>query len=357
MSVSSVIVNYYTAHLLPPLLDNLLADPLISQIIIVDNSEDISPAADIPSFPQTEIRLISNKENIGFGKAVNQGLLHVKNDWFLIINPDVRLIEGCVRHLLDAARHYQTPLVGPRFFWDDNFIFRMPPAQGTCLWMEFACKSANSFEADTHLLSYYWTIRHDRFWSAKTPFFEPFLVGACFLAEKKWTDSMGGQLFDERFFLYYEDTDLCIRALSYGIRPICVPQAKAVHYYNQSPSSEKAILMNQSKELFFSKYYDSFSLQEFETFLPPPPFRDLGIVKHPPLFHERNCIPDEECYFEIGVNPLFVPFAQSVVTDRNSGIPIQIWEHMAPGTYFARIRGAVTGTRQIWKWEKSDSVR
>ncbi|MGE0086285.1 MAG: glycosyltransferase [Desulfococcaceae bacterium] len=357
MCITAIIVNYHTASLLLPLLKHLEENPLVSQIVIADNSNELSASGFQKDF-STEIRMILNGQNRGFGAAVNQAAAYADKEWILLVNPDIRFEENCIARLLDAARKYNTPLAGPRFYWDDEMSFRLPPSSGSCLWTTFAGKCAEGYQLDAEMLSFYWMLRHDRFWNAVEPFYEPFLSGACILIEKKWISDSGGSIFDERFFLYYEDTDLCARAVCNGIRPICVPDAKAVHYYDQAPSpdSPKSDLMHQSFCSFFSKYYKNIRLPEIQEKYIPFHLEDMGTVKDSPQFQfHKDMLGDEQYFLEIGINSFFVPFAQTFYEKNFPQIPTSIWSHLSPGQYFTRIRAEISGTRRIWKWEKTDS--
>jgi hypothetical protein len=165
---------------------------------------------------------------------------------------------------------------------------------------------------------------------------------------------------DERFFLYYEDNDVCIRAKNEGLPVLGVPDAEAVHYYNQSPEPEegKAVLSNTAHQKFQDKHYGhlkwqlsvsckkggdavSFTKTEENNFMWSP-LKSIGRL-----------------YFEFGVHPNFVPFAQSeLVPDLNGNwpqqynIPPEIWDKIAQGTYFCRLRDEKMGTRKIWQWQK-----
>ena len=348
MSISAIIVNYHTAELLPPLLADLKDCREISEILVVDNSRELSDTKRFFS----DIRIIVNEHNNGFGAAVNQGAEVAIGEWLLIVNPDIRLEKGCVENLLDVAQCCNSPIVGPRFYWDEDHRFRIPPATGGSLWLEFAAKSAGNYRLDAELFMFYWIMRHERFWEAHEPFFEPFLSGACLLINKAWS---GNKIFDERFFLYFEDTDLCVRALSDNLRPVCVPSAVAVHYYNQSPNPEKGkfCLMEESSNAFMNKIYGSVSFPAFEGKDFMPEITDLGLITEAYGFDKKNILKDDKYYFEVGVNPLLVPFVQTEIREDVFYFPKQIWNRIAPGQYFCRMRGSLSGIQKVWTWKKS----
>lgn len=354
MSISAVIVNYHTAFLLPPLLEILEKEKLVEQIIVADNSLELSNLkAEICS---DKLEIISNEQNIGFAAAVNKAIKWVNKEWILVINPDVRPVGDCIQKLLKGAKDSSSPLVGPRFYWDEDRLFRLPPATGSCWWQEIALQCAQKSKLDAELLSFYWIIRHDRFWQAELPFWEPFLSGACLLIKKDWLAFPSGQLFDQRFFLYFEDTDLCAQALLQDIKPLCIPQAEAIHFWNQAPEPKqsKAQRMLCSSRQFWEKYYQSEPNLEQLSHLPDslPSVVNIGKVKDPPAFKIDASDYQGPLFFEFGVSVLFIPFAQAKMHSNPFHFPEAIWDKLAPGRYFSRVRSPNWGTCLIWQWEK-----
>lgn len=352
MGISAIVINYHTPLLLPSLIEDLKKDSLIDEIIVVDNSRDFREGRSQEWMAGVDF--ILNDTNKGFGAAVNQGVGCAGGDWILVVNPDVRIEKGCLESLLTAARHYGSSLAGPRFYWDDHHVFRIPPATGACFWQDVAAISSQFYELDADLLSFYWILRHDRFWEATEPFVEPFLSGACLLVEKKWIEAGNGKLFDEGYFLYYEDTDLAVRAARDGIRPLCVPDASAIHYYDQSPSPDqaKSELMGASHRRFQNQYYTTTIPHLQGEYLSNADIADLGELSYPPDFLCRRMDYAEKCYMEIGINPCFVPFAQARILTPEFQFPRDIWDRMAPGRYFGRIRGNISGIQKVVQWKK-----
>jgi GT2 family glycosyltransferase len=353
MTVSAVIVNYHTASFLPEAVQGLAADPNIREILIVDNSGELSGDSTLGCAPF--VKIISNKANRGFGAAVNQAVGGMRTEWLLVMNPDMVLLEGSLQRMLNAAETYGAPLVGPRFYWDEQKKFRLPPALGTCLWLQVAWQSAASFELDAELFSFYWILRHDRFWKATGPFFEPFLSGGCLLINRPWVMAMGGKVFDERFFLYFEDTDLCARALRTGVRPLCVPEADVIHYVDQSPppKGEKSDYMAQAHAQFLNKYYGPVSMPSWRACDHAGHIADLGTVADPQIFDPGESQGVADAFFEVALNSYFVPFAQAILTGPVFEFPQEVWGRLSPGKYFSRIRSKQKGTLRRWTWLKT----
>lgn len=377
MSIGVIIVNYFTEELLRPLVQLVASFPLVRQVVIFDNGSS-QPL----SFEGGVVRVMSAGCNLGFAAAVNRAFAVLTTDYVLLLNPDLRIDNACVVRLLEASRHYLCPIVGPRFFWDDERRFRLPPATGELRWLGLGADDPSSLEG--HLRAHYWAIHHDHYWAQRAPFRQPFLPGACLLLASDWLRARG-RVFDERYFMYYEDTDLCIDAQVEGLVPLCVPGAEAVHYWDQSPepAGGKGGLMAEASRALRQKFglpeRDFWSELPLLPSVPAPMPLDLGDVATPPRFFLPPCHPGTR--FEIAVGPGFVPFAQALVGPdglRTTGtgsrmrkgaryarlwwsaieegeltLPTPLWSRLRPGCYYARTRQADGAIGAQWQWRRS----
>jgi len=350
MSTTAIIVNYHTSSFLPPLLEVLNTEPEISEIIVADNSAELGLTEVVKGFSKVQLMVFS--QNIGFAAAVNRAAENCDSNWYLIINPDTMPEPGFVEKLLRGAQKMDALIAGPRFFWDNEKKYKLPPALGNSWWMQAGMEAANNFKLDAKLLGFYWDLRFDRYWKEAGPFYEPFLSGACLLIKNDKTFFRNGKIFDERFFLYYEDTDLCVKAMMNDLIMVCVPDAHVVHYWNQSPSQQKGRFMTESHDRFWQKYYPgmSYTIVIGKGF--KESFTDFGAVNHSPRFEIDSRQNSGILSFEIGVNPAFVPYAQTDVQSSLFEIPPAVWHAMAPGLYFGRIRNSLNETITRWKWKK-----
>ncbi len=357
MSITAIVVNYYAASLLKGVLSDILGHPAVDKVYIVDNSGEVDSSA----MENSRVKIIKPGKNIGFGAGVNLAAEKIKTRFILIVNPDVRLCHGCIDNLLKTALDNNAVLTGPRFFWDDKKQFRLPPSQGASSWMDFALASSHVNRLDAEHLSFYWQLRHQRFWEMHEPFIEFFLSGACVLVDRKWAFQNNNSIFDKRFFLYFEDNDISVRAMFDNCPPLCVPAAQAVHYYAQSPEPKKGkgSLMEASHRKFKNKYYDgmTFSFKNSKIF--DFDIEDMGQLSSNRGFNLKGLNPGGRSYFEIGVNSVFVPFVQADVActlghfnEKMFTISEDVWERLSKGIYFSRIRDSIKGTLKIWKWQK-----
>ena len=200
-----------------------------------------------------------------------------------------------------------------------------------------------------------WVFRHERFWEKTAPFSETFLSGACMLVKNDNDFFESGKILDDRFFLYYEDTDLCLRALLANKPVMVAPDAEVVHYWDKSPGDKKSIFMEESEKLFLEKHYGKST--------PYPEFHitkkqnsisvfELGEMVNGPEFQIDEKHDSGDFYFELGINPIFTPFAQAIGNGETFVFPQGILEGLKPGLYFFRQRTFSNQVLAIWKWRK-----
>ncbi len=194
MQINAIVVNYFTADFILLLVDILLREPEMGLVVIADNSgeDKITTLAK----KDNRIKVMRFGKNIGFGAAVNRAAQAYPADWFLVINPDTVPDVGFLQQLLQGALQTNALIAGPRFFWDDNKLFKLPPALGHSWSIQYNMDIAKQSAIDATLLDAHWTIRHERFWKTETPFTESFLSGACLLIKNDTSYFQGGNLFD-----------------------------------------------------------------------------------------------------------------------------------------------------------------
>lgn len=343
--VTAAIINYGNRLDTAELVKNI--EPQVKKLIIVDNSNEINSTD--PDFRNTEV--ITPPENIGFGAAANLAAKQIDTRWLLVLNPDVRLKQDCLKHMVDASHRMQAPLCGPRFFWDDACTFQLPPALGHPLWLLPDRHDPDKNLAENTDLTALAIARHKRFWSEQSAFSEPVLSGACLLVDNHWFRQNDMPLFDEDFFLYYEDTDMCGRLMRKGVMPVCVAQACAVHYWNQSsePPAGKASLMSASEKIFLQKYYPNG--------VPPLPRRQdkpdiciLGSFTDSPAL----ILPNETRHLDIGANDNFMVFARTSIEQPAFSFSPAMWKRIRPGDYYFRAMDAADNALQYWHWQKQE---
>jgi GT2 family glycosyltransferase len=204
---------------------------------VVDNaSRDGSGAIALDFAPA--VTLMANTANVGFGRAVNQALAQARAPFVLIMNPDCRLQPGALAVLeAELRRQPQCAIVGPRILDPDGSV------QGSARGDPDMLTGVFGRSTVLRRLLPWLAVARRNVVDEGVPAGGPSIVvdwlsGACVLARRDALQAEGG--FDERYFLYWEDADLCRRLRTRGYDVRYVPAASAVHRVGHSSQTAKA---------------------------------------------------------------------------------------------------------------------
>jgi N-acetylglucosaminyl-diphospho-decaprenol L-rhamnosyltransferase len=242
MELSIVILNYRSKELTAHCVDTIRKSGKGDyEIMIVDNkSEDDSAEFLHNAFP--EIRVIANKKNLGYGAGNNIGIKQAKGDYVLILNPDVEIEYSAIQKMLSYIKNYpDVGIVGPQLIYPNGQIqdsYRKFPK-----FFDLIVKRTklHKFPLLKKRMTDY--LMHDVN-PHKTQEVD-WLVGAALLIPR-WVFKMVGY-FDERYFLFLEDTDLCRRVHERGLKVVYFPEAKAIHNHKRlSEGKSWRVLFNKN---------------------------------------------------------------------------------------------------------------
>jgi GT2 family glycosyltransferase len=248
-NVAVVVVSYNTRELLRACLRSVpMADS--AGIVVVDSgSSDGSVDMVRSEFPSVRTLDVPNR---GYGAAANAGFRATRSEHVLLLNSDTVLSPGSIRAL---GRHLDTHLgvavVGPRLLNPDGSLQRscFPfPTPGTVLLGE------TRLGALIHLVPVL-RDRHPRTWRHDRVRPMPWVLGAALAIRRSAMESVGG--FDERFFMYFEEVDLCFRLRERGWATHFAPVADVVHHGAASTSQQAAAMQLQYYESLarFHRYH------------------------------------------------------------------------------------------------------
>ncbi len=225
-TLSVIIVTHNSMPLLKDCLSHL-KEALGSrggQVIIVDNcSSDHSATVAARIVPSAEI--ITNRTNVGFGAACNQAAGMAKGEFLLFLNPDLLIDSDAIDKLIEVvAPEERIGLAGARLRKPDGRFHPTCRRFPTIENMLYSRGSALSRIFRSQAASY--TIGDQN----ETTIVEA-VGGTAALIRRKTFEKMDG--FDERYFMFVEDTDLCYRLNENGFVNVFVPQAGGVHFWGQ----------------------------------------------------------------------------------------------------------------------------
>lgn len=255
MKTLAIVINFHAAHWTVKAVHSLLQSEHTGslQIVVVDNSCDSSEAGRLKKLLPGNVVLCVNPENTGFGRACNQVFEAYDSDFVLLLNPDAVLLPGCLLNLQKALMQSgKIGAAGPQIFWDPELQYYLPPSYPDLfLWTQPLFSHFNS-----RFLGDCWRFFSLKVWKAAHPLSVLNLCGGLVLIRRSAAIRAGG-LFDPAFFLYYEDTDLFVRIRQAGYRLQVIPDAKAVHYYDQCDQKNwktKRQLMAASHAVYIRKH-------------------------------------------------------------------------------------------------------
>lgn len=214
------------------------------EIIVVDNaSKDGTVEALSQSFP--EVHVISNKGNVGFSEANNQGFAIARGEYILMLNPDAELLDTELNSAIKLINSSSKPtIVGPRILNPDLSL-------QVSAW-KFQNAFAHFLEA-FFINKVYYPFNY-KLESINEPTKLDSLSGACLLAKKELVINLGG--LDNNLF-WMDDVDLCYRVAKMGGECIYFPAWKAKHFIGESSKRNRNIVIaNQiiSKLKFYKKH-------------------------------------------------------------------------------------------------------
>ncbi len=214
------------------------------ETIVIDNAS-ADDSADMVARDFPDVRLIRNTANLGFGRANNQGIALAQGRYLLLLNSDTILPPGALVLLLDFMEtHPQAGACSPRLLLPDGrpqpYAFGNDPSLGYLLR-----RGINRLVFRRPL--------HD--WATAISQPVDWISGACLLLRRDALQQVGG--FDEAFFMYFEDVDLCLRLRQAGWQVWHHPAVGITHLGGQSlkqnPAAQAAY--QQSLRHFYCKHY------------------------------------------------------------------------------------------------------
>ncbi len=260
---TAIVVTYNSAGFIGECLDSMgsAADDGRLKVVVVDNAS-VDGTVDIVSSRFPWAKIIRSHWNRGFGAGNNLGFEKVEGDWCLFLNPDAVVVEGALDELARfLADHSEVVCVGPAVLdgngkrtlsyfpftglltslWSAVGLQRILPLNRTNGRRELRCRPPNR------------SVEVDR------------LLGAAMMVKRRALDAVGR--FDERFFLYSDEEDLCLRLRQAGWKVCYHPEASVVH--RGSGCAEAGPLTvaaaNWSRYLFMRKHCSRLSAEVSRT--------------------------------------------------------------------------------------------
>lgn len=231
-TVSIVIVNYNVRQFLSQCIDSILKSRKTNfelEIIVVDNAS-IDGSIEYISNHYPNVKLIANKQNVGFSKANNQGIKVASGNFILILNPDTIVQEDTISICLDYMdKHEKAGVIGVKMLDGSGKYLPESKRGEPTLWNSFTKFSGltNLFPSSKLFSGYYLGYLDEN-----SPHKVDVLCGAFMFFRKNVLSEAGN--FDEDYFMYGEDIDLSLQVRKKGYEVIYLPSTKIIHFKGES---------------------------------------------------------------------------------------------------------------------------
>lgn len=256
--VSLVIVTYNSNKTIYDLLSSIKAiNNLIKEIIIIDNNSLFFNKNKISKISQ-KIKIIQNKKNIGFAKAVNQGIKISKSDFILLLNPDTYLTDNSIINTFNIILNDNNiGAIGGKILNEKRINTYTANSKPTFLTGLFEFTNLKKIFPNNKFSNQFWIEKNK---IISKPIEVSSLCGAFLIFRKKIKNELN--LFNEKYFLYLEDTDFGIKIRNQGYKVIFDPNSQVVHIGGVSSNNKyKTDLKSwyKSREIFFKKHLNIFA--------------------------------------------------------------------------------------------------
>lgn len=255
MDLSVVVVSYNTRDLLRACLTSVISTMSSTanyEVFVVDNASlDGSAAMVKDTFPR--VRLMANRENRGFAAANNQAIRESTGQYVILLNPDTLVRDGALERMAKFMEgHPNVGVVGPRLVFPDGSFQHSAFAFPTLPMIFFDFFPLNHRLINSRLNGRYPRALYD----AGDPFPIDHPLGAGLMVMRRTIEEVGS--LDERFFMYCEEIDWCMRIKEAGWQILCFPRAQIIHYVGQSTKQFRAdmfVELHKSRYRLYEKHY------------------------------------------------------------------------------------------------------
>jgi len=237
MDVSFIIVNYNTKDQLYNCITSIIekTNGILFEIIVVDNAS-VDGSIELLKSSFADVRIIANKDNLGFGKANNLGAKQAIGKYLFFLNSDTILINNaCLSFFERLENNPKIASCGGNLIFEDgseNISYGNFPTL-SMYFFNHGFKKIFKKYYNTHLSA---GIKVN---GRKEPFQVSYVCGADIFVRKNVFDEMKG--FNEAFFLYFEETDLYKRMANKGYKSIIYPEIDIIHLSGQSAQKIKQL--------------------------------------------------------------------------------------------------------------------
>lgn len=223
---SIIIVTYNSGDTIKNCLDSILKSEEAAEVIVVDNNSSDDTVRQVKEY-KTKVRLIGQSSNAGFAKGNNLGASFAKGEYLVFLNPDTKILSkndlGSI--VTTLIKHPEFGLIGPRLKrpnGQDQLTVRNLPTVFRA-FCEYILGIKGSYD--------FYAPKSRELVSVES------VVGACMVIKRDLFEKVGK--FNEKYFLYFEDLDLCRSILKLDLKIGFLPKVTLEHIIGASGKNEK----------------------------------------------------------------------------------------------------------------------
>ena len=261
MKLSIIIVSWNTVDLTLKCVKSIFRyfKNIDFEIILIDNNStdntlELIKKEFISEISQRYLRVIENKENLGFAKANNIGIKQATGEYILLLNSDTQLIDNSILKIIKYINsNPKIGIIGPKLLNSNHTLQR-------------SCRRFPNLLDQIFIQLKFYNFFPNRIFAIKKYFMLDFdhnkikevyqIMGAAMLIKKQVFDKIG--LLDENFWAIFEEVDFCKRAKDEGYKIYFYPECQIIHHKEQSfkqmASLKKQINFNRSLYYYFKKH-------------------------------------------------------------------------------------------------------
>jgi len=253
--LSIIIVGLNVKEWLIPCLRSIFKNPpsFNFEVIYVDNGSSDETCLEVRSlFPK--VKIIQSKSNLGFTKANNLGFQYSNGEYLLFLNSDTEIVGQALSKMVNYLEvHKKIGVLGPKLYQNREHKLQISSTgELTPLAAIFAFTFLNKWFPNNQFSKKYFLSDWDRDSERQVAA----VSGAALMIRKEIFEKIEG--FDERFFIYFEESDLCRSVRKIGCQVVYYPKAEVVHFGGKTTSKiswqmKSVFLLSRFK--YFEKHF------------------------------------------------------------------------------------------------------
>jgi len=251
--ITLIIITYNSNKEILNLIKSLkFIEKIIKEIIIIDNNSTTFETEKIKNLSK-KIKIIQNKRNVGFAKAVNQGIKLSKSRFILLLNPDTYLTDNSIIKSFNLIeKNKKMGIIGGKIKYPNNKPYLSANTKPTFLTGLFEFTNLKKMFPKNKFSKKFWP---ESYKNIKIPTNVSSLCGAYLIFRRKINKKLN--LFDESFFMYMEDIDFGIKNNNEGYKVVFDPNSQIFHIGGASSNNKYRTSLNywyKSRKIFFKKH-------------------------------------------------------------------------------------------------------